>query len=86
MNNYFKQKNASDKYCPTCGKKTVVKDMRSCYSCKQHLYWDGDDAGIDESIKQCEGWYLWHRDPTHVLGWYNQSFWQIKFGGEAIYK
>ena len=79
LTNYRNHKR-SDKMCPNCfipsdpktWIETVDKDNRICKRCKCRLIWDGDDD--KKWIERMDNYFVWHRSPFNVIGWFHKSY------------
>lgn len=70
--------NLSPLYCPRCNKKSINKLNRRCEECKGRVIWTNcDDAKY--FIENHFGWYGWHKSIFNLTGWYEMSYWGIKY-------
>lgn len=64
-------------YCPSCNKRTTVKEWRKCSACNCRVFWQGDDCS--DAIEKDEDFYIWCKTIFGLTGWVHKSYWYDAF-------
>ena len=67
------------RFCPRCNKKAINKEMRRCNACGGRVFWEYDTVGINNAIERMDGFFIWHRSINGIIGWFDQSYWNISY-------